>query len=433
LTKPSATPWRRNHTVLVTDAHTMAGIGVIRSLGRAGYRVVAGAPDRRALGLRSRLASERLVCPAPTAEQFVPWCREVARSRRVSAIVPLEAALRALLTDFTHFGPLLPYASDAATIRVGLSKCDLFAALARDKQPSGFDRVLIIDDTTSAPSCAELADWPLPIFIKVDAIHARNGAPSRNVRADGIPEALNRVVELRRDYHRLLMQPYAAGVGVGAFFIMKDGAPIAEFMHERLHEVPHTGGISSLRATFDHSAIRAHALAVLRTIGWEGVAMLEYRWDRASDRFTLMEMNPRFWGSLHLALYAGVDFPRLLIDTHLGHAPLPTSTPPRRIRCRHTFPGEVQHVWSRWCDRQVPWSGKLASVGRAIALSCDPRVRSDLGFPGDRLLYWRNLVRTLGQVSRDAVRRLMPARPMKPCKLEGEAPTSWRLAKRNPS
>jgi biotin carboxylase len=45
-------------------------------------------------------------------------------------------------------------------------------------------------------------------------------------------------------------------------------------------------------------------------LGWQGVGMFEYRWDLTSGRFFLMEFNSRFWGSLHLAMFAGVDFPR---------------------------------------------------------------------------------------------------------------------------
>ena len=59
---------------------------------------------------------------------------------------------------------------------------------------------------------------------------------------------------------------------------------------------------------------------MLRRIGWNGVAMLEYRRDPSTGDFRLLELNARFWGSLHLALAAGVDFPRLLLDAWLGGA-----------------------------------------------------------------------------------------------------------------
>ena len=33
---------------------------------------------------------------------------------------------------------------------------------------------------------------------------------------------------------------------------------------------------------------------------------------------TLMEINPKFWGSCDLALEAGVNFPKAIVDIHNG-------------------------------------------------------------------------------------------------------------------
>jgi hypothetical protein len=52
-------------TILVTDAGLGSSVWIIRSLGRQGWRVIAGDADRRSPGFRSRYAAERLVYPAP--------------------------------------------------------------------------------------------------------------------------------------------------------------------------------------------------------------------------------------------------------------------------------------------------------------------------------------------------------------------------------
>ena len=53
--------------------------------------------------------------------------------------------------------------------------------------------------------------------------------------------------------------------------------------------------------------------------------MVEFKRDGATGTPYLMEINGRFWGSLQLAIDAGVDFPRLLADAALGRLP---ATPP---------------------------------------------------------------------------------------------------------
>lgn len=126
--------------------------------------------------------------------------------------------------------------------------------------------------------------------------------------------------------------------------------------------------------------------------------MLEYRWDPQSERFYLMEMNGRFWGSLHLALYAGVDFPALLLDCLHNHMPGSVHSFPLGLRCRHTFPLEVQYVASRLKDGRLSVFSRLWSVIEFFVLMFLARVRSDLFFPGDRKLFWVNLRRFCGSL-----------------------------------
>jgi hypothetical protein len=60
------------------------------------------------------------------------------------------------------------------------------------------------------------------------------------------------------------------------------------------------------------------ASRLISTIGWHGVAMVEFKWDDEENRPKLIEVNARFWGSLNLAIRAGVDFPYLLYRLALG-------------------------------------------------------------------------------------------------------------------
>jgi hypothetical protein len=49
--------------------------------------------------------------------------------------------------------------------------------------------------------------------------------------------------------------------------------------------------------------------------------MVEFKVDMRDGVPRLMEINGRFWGSLQLAIDAGVDFPALLLDVAKGTAP----------------------------------------------------------------------------------------------------------------
>ena len=60
----------------------------------------------------------------------------------------------------------------------------------------------------------------------------------------------------------------------------------------------------------------------------------------------LMEINGRFWGSLQLAVDAGVDFPALLLDAAFGASPVPPPSWRPGVRSRWWW-GEVDHLVAR--------------------------------------------------------------------------------------
>jgi predicted ATP-grasp superfamily ATP-dependent carboligase len=118
-----------------------------------------------------------------------------------------------------------------------------------------------------------------------------------------------------------LIQRYVPGTGAGLFALFHSGNPVAWFAHRRLREKPPSGGVSVLSesAVLDRQLV-AVATRLLSSVGWSGVAMLEFKVSTDGIPY-LMEVNGRFWGSLQLAIDCGVDFPWLLYQSALGKLP----------------------------------------------------------------------------------------------------------------
>lgn len=385
--------------VLVPEAQAIGMIGVIRSLGRAGYPVHACSSRADALGLSSSFAHASVVCPAYDDPGFLDWLRNYVQAHRIRAIVPSEGFLLAIRPVFDDYAALLPLRTDAELVYGSLSKSVVIARLletpatAANLPPTRFIR-----DDDPVPDEAELEVLGLPIFVKGDGADDRHGNANVVAAEHSVAGALARVRELRQRYSRVLVQGFVPGKGTGAYFLVHQGKVVQTFMNRCLHEVPHTGGYCSLRDSWWHEAMMEDARIKIAHLGWEGVAMLEYRWDEGSDRFWFIELNARFWAALHVALYAGVDFPTKLLDLfHGGRAP-ETKRFPLGLQVRYTVPFEIGYVASRWKDRSLPLSSRLGSVAGWFLRFLNPAIRSDLYFPGDRKLYflgWRDFVRDL--------------------------------------
>jgi len=387
--------WRENYRILVSESHSIGSLAVIRSLGRAGYPVIAASPQPDALGFHSRYCKTSLIQPGyDEDDKLSAWLDTLLEDRSIRLIIPSEAFLLAIRPRFTEFRHILPVPQDESLVYGAISKFDLFQASVEGGLVDNLPPFLLIASDGVACSEAELRALGEPLFLKVDAIHARNGGSGAVYKCETAAVALRKLDSLRAGYRKILVQGHVDGIGVGAFLAQWHNQTLAEFMHRRIHEVPHWGGASSFRESWKHAAILEDARARMAHMSWEGVGMWEYRWNPGAGKFHLMEFNSRFWGSLHLALFANVDFPRLLADAIFDHPNPPvTNYPP--TRCRLTFPKEVEYIFSRLKDKSLPWSSRLSPIAEFITLGLDPRVHSDLNFPGDRLLYGRMMVRSI--------------------------------------
>jgi protein-tyrosine-phosphatase len=117
-------------------------------------------------------------------------------------------------------------------------------------------------------------------------------------------------------------QQYIAGKGVGVEMLFEHGARRWAFLHERVHELPLTGGGSSYRISLGlRDDLIQSAAMLLSALKWHGVAMVEFKVSSSGEAY-LMEINPRLWGSLALAIDCGVNFPAGLLCLATGQ-PLP--------------------------------------------------------------------------------------------------------------
>jgi predicted ATP-grasp superfamily ATP-dependent carboligase len=139
--------------------------------------------------------------------------------------------------------------------------------------------------------------------------------------------------------------------------------PKASFAYRRLREYPASGGPSTLRESVRDPDLRATTERLLSLLGWVGVAMAEFKVDPRDGRPRLLEVNPRFWGSLHHAILCGVDFPWLLCRMAVDGDVDRVEEYRVGVQSRSLLHGEVMHFLTcpaRWrlrpalCNFSIP-------------------------------------------------------------------------------
>lgn len=303
--------------VLVTGADQHQGLAVIRGLGLAGIPVVACGASRRSLGFYSRYAVERgrYTPPFESPQRSVDDLLDIIRRTGPALVIPaIESSLvllieaRALIERHTRLAAPPP-----DVVEYAIDKRKTLGLAERLGVP--------VPRTVTGGSIAEIlvqaAALTLPLAIKPRG-HGMHPTTAHTldfkVRYARTLSELRQVLQpFERDTNVLLVQEYASGVGRCVAAVCRNGEPLVQFAYSREREFPLSGGVSVLRKSVPlDDRLASHVTTMLREIGWHGVAMVEFKYDPAADRYTLMEINGRFQASTALALDAGVNLPGLV-------------------------------------------------------------------------------------------------------------------------
>ena len=112
-----------------------------------------------------------------------------------------------------------------------------------------------------------------------------------------------------------MVQEFIGGDCFGFFALYQKGRCKRVFMHHGLRDYP--GFTARATSVFD-PRLKELGVRLLDALQWEGVAMVEFKANPKTRDYTLMEINPKFWTSLDLAVESGANFPLWYVQAALG-------------------------------------------------------------------------------------------------------------------
>ena len=338
-------------TAFVTDGDQRPALAITRSLGRRGIAVIVGADQPDSLASASKYCVRHVRYPSPVhhPDGFEQFLTTFAERERIDIVMPV--------TDVTtHLVAKNAPALNRCTA-TAVPPFDAFesvtdkASLARLAAKCGVavPRTLFVQNRAAVKEVLDQIQYPAVIKPSRSRIRTKTGWLAAAVQYAHDEADLLRLyedVECLACYPTMI-QERIVGPGVGVFVLCDHGELRAVFAHRRLREKPPSGGASVLCESVDFDpALLDQAMRLLGPLGWHGVAMMEFKQDERTGRSFLMEVNGRFWGSLQLAIDAGVDFPYLSCQLALGE----TIAPPLEYRIgakSRWLLGDLDHLIAR--------------------------------------------------------------------------------------
>jgi len=339
--------------ILITDGNERAALAAARALVHAGHAAFVTAPTWASLAGVSRRVRSRALAHDPLEDPaaYAAELGALARAEGIELILPMtDPSVEAVLEHRPALPPevIVPI-SDLATYRAASDKARVLALA----QASGFGVPETQIIATAADGDHALSAAVFPAFIKPHRSVVSVGGVKRKLGVTLVAEraACRRALAaLPAAAFPVLLQQPVSGVGEGFFALRWGGRTIATFAHRRLREKPPAGGVSVYRESIPlDEALVGPGVRLLDALDWQGVAMVESKRE-ASGRQVIMEVNGRFWGSLQLAIDAGVDFPSLLVRCAAGETVPESHGYHVGVRSRW-FWGDVDHLYLRLRDR----------------------------------------------------------------------------------
>jgi len=350
--------------VLILDANQRSALAVTRSLGKQGIHVFTAEEAPTALASASRYSKQHFSYPSPRdkPEAFIKFLCALVKQHHIDILFPMTelTSLLLLINQDSFPDTHIPFA-DLATVESLADKCLLMKSAESLDIP--IPKTWHVENLDKLP--VQLEDMPYPVVLKPGKSWLfHQGQWSRAaVRFADNPSEAKQILDSDWAFkaHPFMIQECVAGHGTGIFAIYNNGKPLAFFAHRRLREKPPSGGVSVLSQSVSiNPAQEAIARQLLDTAGWHGVAMVEFKVSPDGTPY-LMEINTRFWGSLQLAIDAGVDFPAMLYQLACDEQPSPVSDYKTGIKLRWLL-GDLDNLYLTLRDKHTSLTAKFKSL-----------------------------------------------------------------------
>ena len=309
---------------------SLAGLGAIRSLGRAGVPVVGLDPDPNHSGFVSKYCDAKQ-CPHPVheperlAEFLVNEGRKLDQPGVLSpasdAFVLFVSRFRDDLKPYFRFILPPPEIMEAAvdkrklyelTERVGFDHADTH-------YPQTMDDVQTIKD-----------DLDYPVYIKPYYSHlwqVHFPGEGKGIKAFTPEELVAAFERILPTGVEVMVQSIIAGpasnVRTVYVYITQDGTPLGVLTTRKIRQYPVEFGRGSIAETFHDQAFANHGLRFFQEIGYRGFGTIEFKLDDRDGKQKATDLNPRWVKPINLPMAAGMNFPLIHYLDLIGETPAP--------------------------------------------------------------------------------------------------------------
>ncbi|MBP1961785.1 ATP-grasp domain-containing protein [Paenibacillus aceris] len=334
-------------TVLCTNGVTSKALAVTRSLGARGIRVITADKHSWHTSGFSKFSHKSMVYPDPATKkkQFIDWVVNTVKREGVDMLFVMDDDTMEAVIEHRHLLEPLCQLTLPPTegYRIAVDK-GLSARLAKEVGvpcPETVEPFFSSEEITGSQLLGLTGSMHYPLAIK-----PRKSSGSRGIRfVHNENELLEQYQAVHREYPNPLIQEYIPlGPKYDVCVYYDDSHQMqASFVQREIRNFPADRGPSTVRESVEYPELISYSLALMDKLSWVGVADVEFMIDPRNGKPQFMEINPRFWSSVHLAICSGVDFPWITFQWMNKTASEPVHDYTLGQQGRALLPGDTLH------------------------------------------------------------------------------------------
>jgi glutathione synthase/RimK-type ligase-like ATP-grasp enzyme len=316
-TRPAA----RRLRVLVPDGESFLAPSVVRCLAdvpRVEVHVLSSQP-RAPIRFSRHVARHHVWDPDTGEPGYIDAVRRTLLATGADVLLPIdERAIATIAAAGDAFGPRVAVAALASPETFGCAADK--ARLAIALRHAGVPHPATISSVQYVAAGHDASPLRFPLLFK-----PTRGGYGRGIRRFDTPEALRAFFETPASAEPAVLQEWFDGRDIDCSVLCEDGdVLVATVQHALRGGYTAYSSPAAIEIVDDPEALGV-TKAVMAALDWNGIAHVDLRLDHRDGRVKVIEINPRYWGSLGASFLAGVNFPWLACLAALGE-PLPEVT-----------------------------------------------------------------------------------------------------------
>ena len=306
------------------------GLTAARCLGREGISVSGFDIGARRAGFRSRYCTAQ-VCPDPLEQpdDLVRFLKHQVRDRAQKVVLLPTSDLfflflsrhRAQLAD--KFMMSLPAEDVAESVVNKRALYELSAAhdtpFPNSYFPGSYEEALAVKDALRYPAFIK-PYWGYQWRRHFGGLH-------KGFKVQSPDEFLSRFQEVLASGHSALVQSYITSPDDNLFslslYVSEAGEVLAAFPRRQVRQYPPNSGTVTLAISEHNAGLVANGAHFCQSIGYRGIAGLEYKRDAEDNQYKLLDFNPRLMLSDGLTAFCGINLPLIQYLDLTGQTPAP--------------------------------------------------------------------------------------------------------------